>query len=61
MTGLSNTTQQTQTVPTNETLIETKKLWDAIAQLNKNITHINQTLTMNITWAIEDLANDHVS
>lgn len=54
--------QPVQAVPiTNETLVETKKLWDAVAELSKNLTHINQTLTTNITWVKEDFDKDHVS
>ncbi|XP_003424771.1 uncharacterized protein LOC100680350 isoform X1 [Nasonia vitripennis] len=59
LTGLSNITQPTQSVPSNETLVETKKLWDAVAELSKNLTHINETLTTNITWAQEDISKDH--
>ncbi|XP_058797402.1 uncharacterized protein LOC131667755 isoform X2 [Phymastichus coffea] len=56
--GLQNLTQQPQKVPTNETLLETKKLRDTITELSKNITHINQTLAMNILWAQEDIIKD---
>lgn len=62
LTSLSNRSEQPQTVPiTNETMVETKKLWDAVEELRKNLTHINQSLTTNLTWVQEDFAKDHVS
>lgn len=57
--SLANATQQAPKVPTNKTLVETGKLWDAVAELRKNLTLINQTLTTNITWAQEDIDKDH--
>lgn len=60
MKGLSNKTQRYDVVPSNETRVETKKLWESIDQLSKNLTMINKTLSINITWIKEDWANDHV-
>ncbi|XP_043285229.1 uncharacterized protein [Venturia canescens] len=55
---LSNMTLRPQT-PTNESRIKDEALSNAIAQLASNLTHINETLSRNITWIAEDQAKDH--
>lgn len=57
----TNLTQQGRKLPINQTLIESGKLWTAIGLLSKNLTHIKETLSRNLTWAIEDQIKDHVS